>query len=147
MTGKMGQLYYVLTDLAGDYMGITLTHELRDSGPMALAIQGNLDAAGVDKIREQFTEAISDYSGPVIVDLSGVEYMSSAGLAMLVSKGKTQRGRGGDLVVVANTPRVMAVFELTGFGGLFSVYDTLEAALEGVEKTFPGQVWSTDSTD
>jgi anti-anti-sigma factor len=128
-------------------MGITLTHELRDSGLIVLAIQGNLDAAGVDKIREQFSEAISHYSGPVIIDLSGVEYISSAGLAMLVSKGKTQRGRGGDLVVVANTPRVMGVFELTEFGRLFSVYDTLEAALEGVAKTFPGQPGSTDSTD
>jgi anti-sigma B factor antagonist len=128
-------------------MGTTLTYELWKTGLVVLAIQGNLDAAGVDQIREQFAGAISHYSGPVIVDLSGVEYLASAGLALLVSKGKTQRGRGGDLVVVANTPRVIAVFELTGFGGLFSVYDTLEVALEGVEKTFPGQLGSTDSTD
>ena len=121
-------------------MGTTLTHELRETGLIVLAIQGNLDAVGVDQVREQFGGAISHYTGPLIVDLSGVEYLSSAGLAMLVSKGKTQRGRGGDLVVVANTPRVMAVFELTEFGGLFSVYDTLAAALEGVEKTFPGEI-------
>jgi anti-anti-sigma factor len=120
-------------------MGTTLTQELRDAGLVVLAIQGDLDAAGVDQIREHFSGAISHYTGPVIVDLSGVEYLSSAGLAMLVSRGKTQRGRGGDLVVVANTPRVKAVFELTGFDRLFSVYDTLEAALEGVDKIFPGE--------
>jgi anti-sigma B factor antagonist len=125
-------------------MSTTLSRTIRDNGLVVLAIEGNLDTSGVEHIREHFTEAISEYNGPVIAELSGVPYLSSAGLAMLVSKGKTQRGRGGDLVVVANTPRVVAVFELTGFWELFSVHDTLEAALEEVEKNFPGQVWSTD---
>ena len=114
-------------------MSVILSHELRDNGVVVLAVQGNLDASGVEQIRGRFSEVIRHYTGPVIADLSEVEYMSSAGLAMLVSRGKTQRGRGGDLVVVANTPRVLAVFELTEFERLFSVYQTVEAALEGVE--------------
>jgi anti-sigma B factor antagonist len=120
-------------------MSATLTSELLQNGLLLIGIQGKLDTLGVEQIQEPFGEAISHYTGPILLDMTEVEYMSSAGLSLLVSKGRGQRRRGGDLVVIASTTRVTEVFELTGFEDLFTVYDSLEAALTGVEGT-----WSDD---
>lgn len=115
-------------------MAATLKADLHENGILVVSIGGMLDASGVEAVVDGLDEAISHYTGPVIADLSAVDYLSSAGLALLVSRGKRQRGRGGDLVVVANSQRLLEVFDLTGFGGLFSVYETMEDALAGIDE-------------
>lgn len=59
----------------------------------------------------------------LVVDLSEVTYMSSAGLRALVAALKRSRESGGNLVIASPSTRVHEVLELAGLSEVFSVYD------------------------
>jgi anti-anti-sigma factor len=65
-----------------------------------------------------------------IVDLSGISYVSSAGLRVLLALAKQMSG-GGTLKLCGLAPSVRQVFDLSGFSKLFVIAPTLEAALGG----------------
>ncbi len=67
----------------------------------------------------------------VVVDLSGVEFLDSSGLGVLVKGLKTARHSGGSLRLVITSRRVARPFEVTGLSASLPIFDTLAAALAG----------------
>jgi anti-anti-sigma factor len=65
-----------------------------------------------------------------VVDLEGVEYMSSAGLRSILVVGKKLKTLGGSLSFSSLMPNVAHVFSISSFGSMFPVYDSLEKALK-----------------
>jgi anti-sigma B factor antagonist len=59
----------------------------------------------------------------LVIDLSGVTYMSSAGLRALVGAMKRAHESGGNLVIASPSPRVQEVLELAGLTEVFSIYE------------------------
>ena len=57
----------------------------------------------------------------VVLELSGVPYMSSAGLRVLLTAHKTMLGKGGELQVANVQPAVKEVLDLTGFSDLLNL--------------------------
>jgi anti-sigma B factor antagonist len=115
------------------YPQTTLETENRASGIKVIHIQGDLDSMGTHKIGAVLTSAIESHRGDVIVNLRQVGFISSAGMAMLLVKGKMLRSGGGRLVIAAPTQRVLEVLSLAGFHELFEVYATLDDALAALE--------------
>jgi anti-anti-sigma factor len=66
-----------------------------------------------------------------VVDLSGISYVSSAGLRVLLSLGKQLSGMGGTLGLCGLSESVRQVFDLSGFSRLFNIAPDLSAALGG----------------
>ena len=62
-----------------------------------------------------------------MLDLSGVDFVDSIGLGVIVSALKRVRGRGGDLVVAGAVPRVRSLFELTRLDEIIELHDTVPA--------------------
>lgn len=71
-----------------------------------------------------------------LVDLSGVGYVSSAGLRVLLSLGKTVENSGG-LRLAGLNPTVRQVFDVAGFTQLFAIFASRDAALAGKTRTAP----------
>ena len=70
-----------------------------------LALKGRLDTAGVDKVETRLNAALArDKHG--IVDLSGVTFLASMGIRMLISAAKMQSRRGKQLILIAPGPLV-----------------------------------------
>src|SRR3954454_2678467 len=67
--------------------------------------------------------------GKMILDMSGVSFMSSAGLRMLLVLYRTISGRGGKILLIGLPEDIRNTMSLTGFLDLFRHSDTLEAAL------------------
>lgn len=65
----------------------------------------------------------------IILDLSNVDYISSAGWGIFISEIKGIRERGGDLKLVGMVPDVYEVFELLEFHYLLKAYDSVEDAI------------------
>jgi anti-sigma B factor antagonist len=65
----------------------------------------------------------------VVLELGGVEFMSSAGLRAMVSALKACRGGGGNLVIASPSDRVVEVMQLAGLTSLFNMYDDETAAV------------------
>ena len=71
-----------------------------------------------------------------VVDLSGVGYVSSAGLRVLLSLGKTVENSGG-LRLAGLNPTVRQVFDVAGFTQLFAIFASRDAALAGKTRAAP----------
>jgi len=66
---------------------------------------------------------------PIILDLSNLDFMSSAGLRGTVSSLKACKSGGGNLVLATPSKRVIEVLELAGLTSLFTVFDDVTAAV------------------
>lgn len=69
---------------------------------------------------------------PLVLDLSGLEYVSSAGLRCLMLAAKEARERKGRLIVAAMQPIVAEIFKISRFNLVFEVFATLREALASV---------------
>lgn len=93
-------------------------------------LSGRLDALEAAPLREILSGHLQIGKRRIVVDLSTVDFVDSAGLAALVKGMKDARSEGGDLRLVAPTnPDALRVFELTRFDKVFTMSDSLENAL------------------
>ncbi|MEU7817743.1 SpoIIE family protein phosphatase [Pseudonocardia sp. NPDC049154] len=92
----------------------------RDGTGLRLALHGDLDLSGIDDVREPLEAALtpSGAVAPVVLDLTGVGYLPSAGIGMLVDLAGDARARGVVLRVERpETGPVARVLALTGLDG------------------------------
>jgi anti-sigma B factor antagonist len=96
-----------------------------------VSVSGELDLATVGLLERELDSVIGRGARRVIVDLSGVTFMDSVSLGALVRDAKRLRARGGECVVVADDPRILRVFEITGLDRMFGIERSLA---EGVDR-------------
>jgi anti-sigma B factor antagonist len=107
----------------------------RYSNAVVLQVSGRLDQDTCDGFRTELmqqVEAAARDGGAIVLDLSSLEYVSSAGLRcfMLASRqAKTQQGR---IFVAALQPMVHEIFEISHFNLVFQVFPTVREALGAV---------------
>lgn len=76
--------------------------------------------------------AVLGLAGPeckIALDMSGVAYMSSAGLRLLLVIYRTVKGQGGDIILAGLPDDLKDTMEMTGFLDFFQYRDTLDAGL------------------
>ncbi len=93
---------------------------------------GQLDSSVASDLDRTITETIKQGHIRVVVQLAEVSYISSKGLKALVSGWRLARAAGGDLVLCAVVPRVQSIIDTIGLSQIFSVYLTLDEALEAL---------------
>jgi anti-sigma B factor antagonist len=93
-----------------------------------IEVVGELDVYSAPQLRDVLLEATSRPAPLVIVDLSGLRFMDSSGLGVLVAGWKRARDRGGRLGVAALPTRVARVFRTTGLDRALPVFATVAAA-------------------
>ena len=91
--------------------------------------EGRIDTQAATDMDEALQSAVSAGKHNMVVDMSGVDYISSAGLRALAAVLVKSRAEGGDMKLAALNARVTRVFRIIGFDVLMSVHDTLEAAI------------------
>jgi anti-sigma B factor antagonist len=101
-------------------------------GPItALRFEGNLDTNTAPEAQERFDQLVDDGVRKVLVDFKALDYISSAGLRVLLATAKRLSGEGGSLRICHLNDTVREVFEISGFSTIFSVFDTEAEASEG----------------
>ena len=87
-------------------------------------VNGRVDSATAPQLSEALEAITNDGRYRIALDLSGVEFMSSAGLRVLISTQKTcKRYNRGEVVLAAVPKRIHDALDLAGFIPLFKVYD------------------------
>ena len=85
-----------------------------------LILMGRLDSVTSEEMEKIFDD-VSDRFSRIVLNMAGMEYVSSAGLRILKNLHIKMRKREGELIL-CNVPRmVMEVFEMTGFAGLLRI--------------------------
>lgn len=85
-------------------------------------INGRIDSTNATELGDALNAAVDAGRAQIVVDLSNVEYMSSAGLRELVTALKKVKRGTGDLRLAAPSERVMEVLELAGLDSIFEIY-------------------------
>jgi len=104
-------------------MGLTILDRQVD-GFHVVQLDGDIDIESARDLHAHFTRQIADATSRVVVDLSGVDFMDSTGLAALVGGWHMTRDEGDFRVAGAN-PVVQRVLSITGMEDVFQVFDTV----------------------
>ena len=86
----------------------------RNDTELTIEIEGRLDTLSSPDLEEKL-ENVLDGVEKLIIDLSALEYISSAGLRVFVGASQEIEDQDGEMIIRNLTPPVKAVFEVTGF--------------------------------
>ena len=104
-------------------------HEESMGDVLVVAPSGRIDAVTSDDLERRLLALVATRGARLVVDLRGVEYISSAGLRVLLRLAKKAKEQSGRVVLSSLGPAVRQVFELAGFLALFEVEASREQAL------------------
>lgn len=104
-------------------------NERVENGVSVFTLDGRIDTQGAVDMDLALQAAVSGGKHKMVLDMSGVRYISSAGLRTLADVLTKNRENGGDLKLVALPPKVMRVLQIIGFNNFFSIYETVDAAV------------------
>lgn len=94
-----------------------------------LALVGELDVTNADEVEETVRVAWQDPPSYLVFDLSGLTFMDSAGVRVLVRARRRATEHGGTVVLAGLTPSVSRIIEITGLDQVFTIRATLDEAL------------------
>lgn len=102
---------------------------------LVFSVSGRVDANTSDALHESVLKAIDDGERSIVLDLNGVNYVSSAGLRVFLLTAKRLAALGGALVFSSLTKDVRKLFGIMGLTLRVDIFPTLEEAVSG----FPRQ--------
>jgi len=97
---------------------------------VVLIVEGEINFNSSPDFRKAFLKVLDSKSHKVVVNLSGVAYVDSSGLATLVEAHQKIKSAGGKLKLASLTPKVKSLFEITKLEKLFEIYATEDDALK-----------------
>jgi anti-sigma B factor antagonist len=107
---------------------------------VVITVFGRVDHSNADNFRAALWPHLASCTGGgdrLVLDLSGLEYISSAGLRVLMLASRDVKGRDGRLVVCGLQPIVKEIFEISRFNIVFNVLPDRAAALAELRVALP----------
>jgi anti-anti-sigma factor len=98
--------------------------ELRREGVLILGLDGRLDAASSPLLERKINSFLDSGQAKLIMNFDHVEYLSSAGMRLLLVVSKRAKGHGGKLVLAAVHEDVMEVIKVAGFDQFLEICHT-----------------------
>ena len=121
--------------------GITVVSKAHDSCPdqQILEVAGYIDTTTSAELEREIKSLIQSQRYKIIVDLTRVSYISSAGWGIFISVIREIRENGGDLKLVGMVPDVYEVFELLEFQNILEAHPDAPSAIERFEIDHEGE--------
>ncbi|MFZ5518129.1 MAG: STAS domain-containing protein [Candidatus Zhuqueibacterota bacterium] len=108
-----------------------------DNNISVIKVGGYIDTTTSAELEHSLEALLEANNYNIIIDLSNVDYISSAGWGIFISEIKGIREKGGDLKLIGMIPDVYEVFELLEFHYILKAFDTIEEAVADFDKTRP----------
>jgi anti-anti-sigma factor len=110
-----------------------INHKEQD-GIICITINGRLDADGAPEA-ESVTKSILDADHKwLLFDCSGLEYLSSVGLRVILGVAKAVDRKGGKIILCCLTQFVKEIFEISRFDALIPIADSCESGLQQLKE-------------
>ncbi len=106
--------------------------ERKGNGTLVIRVTGRLDSATAPQFEERLMSAIQVGETHIAVNLEGLDYISSAGLRVLLKAAREIKTGGGGLALCCMRDYIREVFDLSGFISIIPVVATEEEALAKV---------------
>jgi anti-anti-sigma factor len=102
--------------------------ETRSAGAVTLALTGRLDGASSGAFETRMLTHIDAGDHRLVIDMAGLDYISSVGLRVFMVATKRLKPIGGRLVLCALQPTIKQVFDIAGFTPIFPITATRDDA-------------------
>ena len=106
-----------------------IAHQEKE-GVICFQIEGRLDATSAPEAENQVKGALSQGNQRLLFDLSKMDYISSAGLRVILMAVKELRSKKGKVALCALTPYVKEIFDVSNFSSIIPITDTVETGLQ-----------------
>ncbi|MCR5603410.1 MAG: STAS domain-containing protein [Lachnospiraceae bacterium] len=89
-----------------------------EGSKLTVAVEGRLDTTTAPQLEEEFKNSLEGVED-LVLDFSKLDYISSAGLRVLLSAQK-QMNKVGKMTLTGVSPEIMEIFEVTGFSDILT---------------------------
>jgi anti-anti-sigma factor len=103
---------------------------ISDAGCLIYELRGYIDAHTVIDFEKAIHAAIDSGSRCIILDISGLTYISSAGIGAMMSLARKLSQGGGELVLMNPSPKVFAILDGLGFTRIFKIAEDEVTAID-----------------
>jgi anti-sigma B factor antagonist len=103
--------------------------EKKENGVYILVLKGRLDSNTSDQFGEKLYSLIQAGENKLVLDLAGVDYISSAGLRVIIKSVKDLKRNDGKLCLCSMKDYIREVFDLSGIATILPIHPTLEESL------------------
>lgn len=101
----------------------------KDPKAFVVTVKGSMDAVSAPRFEASFGEWLNQGEKQFIVDVSGLEYISSAGLRGILASAKKTKAQGGKIVFCGLAGMVKEVFDISYFTSMFPIFPDVQGAL------------------
>ena len=100
---------------------------------LIVSIKGELDHHSAEEVRSKIDDRLDrDGLNKLIMDFSGVSFMDSSGIGVVIGRYKKLKLKNGSMCIAAATDLVKRIFELSGLFKIIKLYDSVEEAVENI---------------
>jgi anti-sigma B factor antagonist len=117
---------------AAEVPEITIDQEDREGGVTVLAITGDLDVATGPQLRDRLIQVMDEGRFRLVLDLTGVPFLDSLGLGVIVGIVHRLRPHDGALALACARPPVNRALKISGLASVLAIRDTLDEAVAAV---------------
>lgn len=107
-------------------------HEYEINGVKVIRLEGRIDAVSSAVLEKKLQECLSQQRFRVVLDFIKVDYLSSAGMRLLLSMTKKFKSHDGHLALCAIHDNVMEIIRMAGFERILSIYPLEKEAITAV---------------
>lgn len=101
----------------------------QEGAALVVALKGKLDTNTTPPTEQALQEFRDGGTSKMLIDFTNLDYISSAGLRLLLATAKGLKSAGGELRVCSLNKTVKEVFDISGFAAILNVYDSEEEGL------------------
>jgi anti-anti-sigma factor len=97
---------------------------------MLVSLTGRMDAVSSPEFEKELGRLIDERNVNFVVDLTELDYISSAGLRSILVTAKKLKGKNGQILLASLQAAVVKeVFEISGFSTIIPIYESVEEAM------------------
>ena len=116
-------------------MGLGLRIELEEiEHVVILRIDGRLDASTAPILERKIDFLINEHHLKIALDFSQIDYLSSAGMRVLLSESKKMHNQQGKLVLFSTNSDVEEILKMAGFDRILNIFPPQKEALQAFPK-------------
>lgn len=110
----------------------SITTEKLQRDVVLIGLKGFLDAHTYEELENRVNALFDEKVYKVVFDLSGLDYISSAGAGVFIGAVGTAQENDGNVILMNPTPNVKEVFDLLGLSQIFTFADSRESAVKAL---------------
>lgn len=101
---------------------------------IVISLSGRIDSTAAVEFEEKLIDIIDKGNNTMIIDFQRIQFISSAGLRVLLLAAKKVKPYGGKIVLCEMSKDVREVFDISGFSSIFDIQESVSSAVDAIKK-------------